>query len=182
MSRGAQRSTRALSDQELAQQDQLISQSNQQGRQDRGMLLPTIDNLLTSGGFTPQQQSDITQQSLGANNTAFDALRARAANRTAATNNSAGYGDLLSQVGREQAQTNAQQAQQNQIAFANRQRQDQLAGLNALEQTYGIDTGLLGRAMGVPSELLNVRQRASSGSSALGSLFGLGSGITSLFG
>jgi hypothetical protein len=183
MSRAAQRSTRALSDQELAQQNQLLSQINQQAQEDRNTLMPTVSSLLTSPGFSPQQQSDITQQSLGAANTAFDALRERAANRAAATNNSAGYPDLLSQIGREQAQTNAAQAGQNEIAFANRQRQDQLAGLNAIGQAYGIDTGLLGKAIGVPAELLNVRQRASGGSSTgLGSLFGLGSSVASLFG
>jgi hypothetical protein len=37
-------------------------------------------------------------------------LRERAANRTAATNNSAGYGDLTAQLGRQQAQTDASQA------------------------------------------------------------------------
>lgn len=184
MSRGAQRTTRSLTDQQLAQQNQLISQSNQQGLQDRSLLLPTVTSLLNSQGYTPQQQSAITQQSLGAANTAFDALRQRAANRTAATNNSAGYADLAAQLGRQQAQTNASQAQQDQIAFANQQFKEQLAGLNALGQTYGIDTNLLGRAMGVPSDLLNVRQRAANGSSTsgLGGLFGLGSGIASLFG
>lgn len=183
MSRAAQSTTCALTDQQLAQQNQLISQSDQQGQQDRSLMMPTINNLLTSPGFTPQQQSDITQQSMGAANTAFDALRQRAANRVAATNNSAGYSDLLSQLGRQQAQTDASQAQQNQISFANRQRQDQLAGLNALSQTYGIDTNLLGKAMGVPSELLSVRQRASgSSSTGVGGLFGIGSGIASLLG
>ena len=61
---------------------------------------------------------------------------------------------------------------------------EQLAGLNALGQTYGVDTNLLGKAMGVPSELLSVRQRASTGSSTggLGSLFGIGSDVASLFG
>jgi len=172
MSRGAERTTRALTDQQLAQQNQLIAQSNSQGQQDRAALLPEINNLLNSPGFTPQQQSDITQQSLGAANTAFDALRERAANRAAVTNNSAGFGDLLAQIGRDQARTDASQTQQNQIAFGNRQRQDELAGVNALNQTYGIDTNLLGRAMGVPSELLNVRQRASTGS-ALGGLLGI---------
>lgn len=184
MSRRAERSTRALTDQQLAQQNQLISQANQQGQQDRSLLMPTVNGLLTSPGFTPQQQSDITQQSLGAANTAFDALRARAANRAAATNNSAGFGDLLAQLGRQQAQTDASQGQQNQVAFANRQRQDQLAGLGALNQAYGIDTNVLGRAMGVPSELLNVRGRASNGSSigSAGGLFGLGSNVASFFG
>jgi hypothetical protein len=183
MSRAAQQQTRRLTDQQLAQQNQLISQSSEQGRQDRSAMLPAITSLLNSQGYTPAQQSAITQQSLGAANTAFDALRQRAANRSAATNNTAGFGDLAAQLGREQAQTNASQAQQNQIAFANQKLKENLAGLNALGQTYGIDTNLLGKAMGVPSELLSVRQRASgSSSSGLGGLFGLGSSIASLFG
>ncbi|MBZ5696259.1 MAG: hypothetical protein LAN36_12970 [Acidobacteriia bacterium] len=183
MSRAAQSHTRQLTDQQLALQNQLISQSNLQGLKDRSLLMPTIQSLLTSQGYTPQQRSAITQQSLGAANTAFDALRQRAANRLAATNNTAGYGDVLAQLGREQAQTDASQTQQNQISFANRQLQEQLAGLNALGQTYGIDTNLLGRAMGVPAELLGVRQRASGSSgSGLGGLFGIGAGIASLFG
>jgi len=184
MSRGAQRSTRQLTDQQLAQQNQLISQSDQQSQQDRSAMMPTITSLLNSQGYTPQQQSAITQQSMGAANTAFDALRQRAANRQAATNDTAGYGDTLAQLGRQQAQTDASQAQQNQISFANQQLKEQLAGLNALGQTYGVDTNLLGKAMGVPSELLSVRQRASTGSSTggLGSLFGIGSSVASLFG
>jgi hypothetical protein len=182
MGRSAQ-TTRNLTDQQLAQQNQLISQSNQSSQQDRAAMMPTITSLLNSQGYTPQQQSAITQQSMGAANTAFDALRERAANRMAATNNSAGYGDLTAQLGREQAQTDASQTQQNQIQFANQKLKENLAGLSALGQTYGIDTNLLGKAMGVPSELLGVRQRASSNStSGLGGLFGLGSSIASLFG
>ena len=59
-----------------------------------------------------------------------------------------------------------------------------MAGLSALGQTYGIDTNLLGRAMGIPPELLGVRERASTGSSTagLGGFFGVGTGIASLFG
>ena len=184
MSRGAQQSTRNLTDQQLAQQNQMISQESQADAQDRSLLVPTIQSLLNSQGYTPQQQSAITQQSLGASNTAFNALQERAANRAAATNNSAGFGDLTAQLGREQAQTDASQAQQNQVTFANQQLKEQLAGLSALGQTYGVDTNLLGKAMGVPSELLGVRQRASTGSSTagLGGILGLGSSIASLFG
>jgi len=182
MSRAAQSTTRQLTDQQLAQQNQLISQADQQGTQDRSLMMPTILGLLTSQGYTPQEQSAITQQSMGAANTAFDALRQRAANRLAATNSTAGYGDLLAQLGREQAQTDASQAQQNQIAFANQKLKENLAGLGALGQMYGVDTNLLGRAMGVPAELLSVRQRASGGSSVPNGLFGLGSSIASLFG
>ena len=127
MSRGAQHSTRQLTDQQLAQQNQLISESNQQGTQDRSLLLPTIQSLLTSPGYTPAEQSAITQQSMGAANTAFDALRERAANRAAATNDTAAAPELTAQLGREQAQSLASQAQQNQIAFANQRTKDQLA-------------------------------------------------------
>ena len=163
MSRGAQRTTRQLTDRQLAQQNQLISQANQQSTSDRSQLMPTIQSLLNSQGYTPAQQSAITQQSMGAANTAFDALRQRAANRAAATNDTAAAPELTAQLGREQAQTLASQAQQNQIAFANQQLKEQLAGLNALGQTYGIDTNLLGHAMGIPAQLLSVRQRASMG-------------------
>ena len=184
MSRGAQQTTRNLTDQQLAQQNQMTSQEGQSDAQDRSLLMPTIQSLLNSQGYTPQQQSAITQQSMGAANTAFNALQEKAANRVAATNNSAGYGDLTAQLGREQAQTDASQAQQNQVTFANQQLKEQLAGLSALGQTYGVDTNLLGKAMGVPSELLGVRQRASTGSSTagLGGMLGLGSNIASLFG
>jgi hypothetical protein len=83
MSRGAQRTTRQLTDQQLAQQ-------NSRTRRIVHCSCPRFRALLNSQGYTPQQQSAITQQSLGASNTAFDALRECAANRTAATNNSAG--------------------------------------------------------------------------------------------
>jgi soluble lytic murein transglycosylase-like protein len=90
MSRGAQQTTRNLTDQQLAQQNQAISQESQSDSQDRSLLMPTIQSLLNSQGYIPQQQSAINQQSLGASNTAFNALQEKAANRTAATNNSAG--------------------------------------------------------------------------------------------
>src|ERR1700679_959546 len=56
MSRAAESTTRNLTDQQLAQQNQLISQSNQQGKQDRSLLMPTTTSLLNSQGYTPQQQ------------------------------------------------------------------------------------------------------------------------------
>ena len=119
MSRAAQQQTRNLTDQQLAQQNQLISQSNQQGQQDRSRHAHRSPSLLNSQGYTPQQQSD--DHAAIARRLQHRVRRPppRAANRTAATNNSAGFGDLTAQLGREQAQTDASQAQQNQIAFAN---------------------------------------------------------------
>jgi hypothetical protein len=75
MSRAAQQQTRNLTDQQLATQNQLLGQENQNSNQDRSLLLPTIQNLLTNPGYTQSQQDAITQQGMGAARTAFDALQ-----------------------------------------------------------------------------------------------------------
>ena len=182
MSRGAQQKTQQLTQQQLASQNQLISQANQEGQSDRSLLLPDIENLLNSPGYTPAQQSAIEQQGMGAARTAYDALRETAANRVARTNNAAGYDALDAQLGRQEAQTLANQAQSDQIKFANEKIAQQMAGLNALGQTYNIDTNLLGKAMGVPPELLNVQEQASKGG-GFGSFLGdIGLGLGALFG
>jgi hypothetical protein len=182
MSRGAQQQTQQLTQQQLAQQNQLISQANQQGESDRSLMMPEIEQLLNSPGYTPAQQSAIEQEGMGAARTAYDALRETAANRVAATNNPAGYDALDAKLGREEAQTLANQASQNQIQFANEQIGQQLAGLSALGQTYNIDTNLLGRAMGVPPELLNVEEQASKGPGTGTFLGDMAFGLGSLFG
>ena len=185
MGRGAQKATRQLTDQQLAIQNQLLQQANAQGTQDRSLLFPGIESLLNSQGYSPAEQSAITQEGMGAARTAYDALRESAQNRLAQTNNAAGFSELTSELGREEAQNLAQQARQNQISFANEKLRRNLAGLGALGQTYGIDTNLLGRAMGIPAELLGVRASASGGSTlgGLGGLFGgLGYGLGGLFG
>jgi Tol biopolymer transport system component len=184
MSRGAQQATQSGIDSQLAIQNQLLQQANQQSAQDRSLAMPEIQDLLASQGFSPAEQSAITQQGMGSTQTAYDSLRQRAANRLAATNNPAGFAELTSQLGRQQAQDLSQQARLNQISFANQKLQQRLAGLQAIGNTYGIDTNLLGKAMGVPAQLLDARARASSGNNNfLGGLFGgIGAGLGSLFG
>jgi len=183
MSRAQQATQRAV-DNQLATQNQLLQQANQLSSQDRSLALPAIQDLLNSQGYSPAEQSAITQQGMGSTQTAYDSLRQRAANRQAATNNPAGYSELTAQLGRQQAQDLSQQARQNQLSFANQKLQQRLAGLQAIGNTYGIDTNLLGKAMGVPAELLDARARASgSNNNFLGGLFGgIGAGLGSLFG
>ncbi len=185
MSRAAQQQTRQLTDQQLAQQNQMIGQENQQTQQDRSLLMPTLTSLLTNPGYTAAQQNAITQEGMGSARTAYDSLAQAAQNQVTRTNNSAGFNDLTAQLGRSEAQNLAQQARQNQITFANDAQSQQLAGLSALGQTYGIDTNLLGRAMSIPGQLLGVRSSASGNPDYSGydSLFGtLGLGLGSLFG
>lgn len=74
------------------------------------------------------------------------------------------------------------QAQSDQIDFANEAISQQMAGLNALENTYNINSNLLGKAMSVPGQLLKVQEQASKGAGT-GTLLGdIGLGIGSLFG
>jgi hypothetical protein len=185
MGRAAQQQTRQLTDQQLALQNQMLGQENQQTQQDRSLLMPTLNSLLTNPGYTAAQQNAITQEGMGSARTAYDSLAQAAQNQVTRTNNSAGFNDLTAQLGRSEAQNLAQQARQNQITFANDAQSQQLAGLSALGQTYGIDTNLLGKSMGIPGQLLGVRSNASGNpdSSSLGGLLGsLGLGLGALFG
>ena len=106
----------------------------------------------------------------------FAALASSAANHVALTNNSAGYGDLLDSLARQQGQQASSLAQQNQLAFANQSKQDQLAALQGLSGLYGTNSSLLGGAMGIPGQLLgvdaNVSKTPSFGSSVLIALGG----------
>lgn len=182
MSRGAQQQTTQETEQQLGTQNQLISQTDQNSQQELGLLTPEIESLLNSTGYTPAQQSAIEQQGMGAAQAAYGAQEETAANRVATTNNAAGYGALQAQLGQEQAQTLADQAQSDQIDFANEAISQQMAGLNALENTYNINSNLLGKAMSVPGQLLNVQEQASKGAGT-GTLLGdIGLGVGSLFG
>ncbi|MGB7845553.1 MAG: hypothetical protein WBL63_08055 [Candidatus Acidiferrum sp.] len=76
-------------------------------------------------------------------------------------------------------------AQQNQLNFSNTAYQRQMAALQGLSGLYGVDTNLLGKTLGIPPELLNVRANASrpggffsSMGSSLGGALG---GLPSLF-
>ena len=173
--------TRSDIDQQTALEDQINQQLLNQTQGLSGILLPQYQQLLTQG-YTPQEQSDITQQSQGAVNSAFDALRQRASNRMAQTNNSAGFGALLDSLGRAQAQQSGNTAQQNQIQFAQQQQQNQLRGLQGIASLYGVDTGLLASGLGNVGRLLGTRAGLSSnGLSLVGPLSGLGMAALGMF-
>ena len=161
------------------------NQMNQQLLNERqslsGILLPQYQQLLNQG-YTPQEQAAITGQSLGAVNSAYDALRQNAANRLAATRNSAGYSELLDDLGRAHAQDAASTAQQNQIQFAQQQQNNLLRGLQGIAQLYGVDTGLLASGLGDVGQLLGIRGGLSSnGNSMFGPLAGLGLATLGMF-
>jgi hypothetical protein len=157
MGRGAQAQTMQMTDQQLANQNAMNRALYDQGQSLSNTAAGGYQSLLANPGYTPAQQSAINNESLGALSSAFGALAQSAANRTARTRNSAGYGDLLDELARDQGRQSASVAQQNQFGFANQAKQDQLAGLQGLSGLYGVNNSLLGRTLGIPGQLLSTR-------------------------
>jgi hypothetical protein len=185
MGRGAQSQTQQLTDQQLAGinalNQQLLGNQQQLGK----MLVPQFQTILNNPGLSPADKAAITGQSQGALASAFDALQQSAANRAARTRNSSGFADLADDLARQKGIAEGNQAAQNQLAFSNTAFQRQMAALQGLSGLFGVDTNLLGRTLGIPSQLLNVRANASRPTgffSSLGSSLGgtLG-GLPSLF-
>ena len=182
MGRGAQGQTRQLTDDQLASINSLNQQLLGQQQQLGSSLIPQFQNIAANPGLSDADKAAVTSQSQGSLASAFDSLQQSAQNRVARTRNSAGFGELADDLARQKGIAEAGQTQQNQLAFSNTAFQRQMAALQGLSGLYGVDTNLLGRTLGIPSELLNTRANASRGSggffSALGS--GLGSALSAL--
>jgi hypothetical protein len=188
MGRSAQAQTQRMIEQQLAQQNATNQQLYSSGQALGSQATSGYQNLLANPGYTNAEKSAITNLSQSALSSSFNALAQNASNRAARTRNAAGYGELIDSLARTRGQDQANLAQQNQIAFGNASRSDRLSALAGLSGLYGTDTSLLGRALGIPAQLLEASARnAASGSSflsALGSTFGhtLGSLPAAFFG
>jgi hypothetical protein len=181
MSRGAQAQTQNLTDQQLASINALNQGFLGQQQQLSGVLTPQYQSIVNNPGLSPADKAAVTSQSQGSIASAFDSLQQSAANRTARTRNSAGFGELTDDLARQKGIAEGNQAQQNELAFSNTAFQRQMAGLQGLSGLYGVDSNLLGRTLGIPSQLLNVRANASRPSgffSSLGNSVGGGLGGT----
>ena len=185
MGRGAQTQTMQMTDQQLSSQNAMNQALYNQGQSLSNTAAGGYQYLMANPGYTPAQQNAIDNQSLGALSSAFGALARSATNRVARTNNSAGYGDMLDELAREQGRQTSSLAQQNQLAFAGQSKQDQLSALQGLSGLYGVNSSLLGRTLGIPGQLLNTRTSLANapgfGTSFAQALGGtLGGGIAGL--
>ena len=174
----AQDYTRQLTDQQLASLNSLNQQFLNQQQQVGNTLLPQFQSILNNPGLSSADKAAVTGQSQGALASAFDSLQQSAQNRLARTRNSAGFGELTDELARQKGIAEAGQAQQNQLAFTNTAFQRQMAALQGLSGLFGVDSNLLGRTLGIPAELLNVRNNASRSSGGFFSALGSGLGST----
>lgn len=169
MGRSAQAQTQQNINQQLARQNAMDQQLYGSSDALASGAAAGYQNLLANPGYTQAQQDAVTNASQSALASSFNALAQNATNRVARTRNSAGYGELLDSLARAQGQDQANLAQQNQIAFANAARQGTLSALSGLSGLYGTDANLLGRAIGVPAQLLDASARnAASGGFKIG--------------
>ena len=175
MGRGAQAQTQQLIDQQLTQQNSMNQQIYGSNQALSSQAASGYQNLLANPGYSQAEKSAISNLSQSALSSSFDALAQNAANRSARTRNSAGYGELIDSLARTQGQDQANLSQQNQIAFANASHADTLSALSGLSGLYGTNAGLLGRALGVPAQLLDASARNAQSSG-----FNLGFGPTGL--
>jgi hypothetical protein len=170
-----------LTDQQLSSLNSLNQQFLGQQQQIGNTLLPQYQSILNNPGLSPADKAAVTGQSQGSLASAFDSLQQSAQNRLARTRNSAGFGELTDELARQKGIAEAGQAQQNQLAFTNSAFQRQMAALQGLSGLFGVDSNLLGRTLGIPAELLNVRNNASR-TNGNGFFSALGSGLGSTLG
>lgn len=118
-----------------------------------------LERVTRNEGYSPEEESAITQDTTGAVSSAFGKAREGMGRRVAATGNSAGYGGASAELAREEAKSLGSSTRQNKLAFAeerrnrsvqnyglNQQAEDeqqrrQESGTNLLARLYGIDTG-----------------------------------------
>src|SRR6202047_3178229 len=160
MGRGAQAQTQQLTDQQLAGINALNQQLLGNQQQIGNLLVPQFQSIANNPALSPADKAAVTAQSQGALGSAFDALQQSAANRAAHTRNSAGFADLADELARQKGIAEGNQAQQNQLAFTNTAFQRQMAALQRLSGLFGVDTNLLARTLGFPSQLPTARANA----------------------
>lgn len=174
----AQTQTQNLTDQQLASINALNRQFLNQQQQTGSVLNSQFQNILNNPGLSPADKAAVTGQSQGALASAFNSLQQSAANRVARTNNPAGFSELTDELARQKGIAEGNQAQQNQLSFTNTAFQRQMAALQGLSGLFGVDTNLLGRTLGIPSQLLGVRASVSRPNPGFFSSLGSGLGAT----
>src|SRR5712692_1713396 len=166
------RGQKEASDTQRAKTNTLADLAGQQANQLYGIALPQFQQLLSGGGYSPEEQASITGQSMGALGSAFDAAQQRAANRVARTRNEAGFTEQEDELAREQGRQAAGVTRQNTIDFANEAQRRRELALSGLTGLYGINENQLARLLGISGQLVGPRQ--AEGSSGGG--FGIGIG------
>jgi len=169
---------------QLNLENQWIQQQMAAQQQGRNILLPYAQGLLSSPGYSPEQQAAITEGAMGPLGARFSAAKEGAEERAARTRNEAGLREQEDELAREQGRQSALIGAGLKKSFADEQQRRQMEGLQALADLYGLDVNLLSRTMGLPNQSIGLMR----GGGGFGDVFtqslarslggGLGAGIS----
>lgn len=148
-----------------AQQQAMIAQQQAANRALESQAMPGLSTLMNWG--SPAIENTYEQLAMQPVSSALDAARERAASRVARTQNQAGFGAEEEHLAGQQAAQLGQAAQEGQLDYQDQLLRHQMAGLSGLANLYGIDTNLLGRMLGLPTETLGVQERAAQPTNSL---------------
>lgn len=148
-----------------AQQQAMIAQQQAANQGLASQMMPGLTGLANWG--SPQVENTYEQTAMQPVATALDAANQKAQARVSRTRNEAGYGAEEENLAGQKAAQLGQAAQSGQLAYQDEQLQHQLAGLKGLSDLYGIDTDLLSRMIGLPTETLGVQERAAQPTNSL---------------
>jgi hypothetical protein len=139
-------------------------QNTTQGQRssESGSLIPGYQSLIDSGGYSPTEKASIEQGTIGGITGSYAGAGDQAARQVARTGNSAGYGSLIGNLARNKARDVGQEELQVQSQFANEAYQRKLAGLQGLQQMYGVDTSFLNALGNQQQGLLGLKNRITT--------------------
>lgn len=138
-----------------AAQQQQNAQLQAQNQSQFNDLQQNYQNILQNPGYTPAQQSSITNATMGSLGATYDSLKNQANLTAARTRNQAGYSSLLDSLAQNQGSQAASLAAKNQTNFANDAQSQQNMALSGMSKLYGVNTGLLQTSLGLPAGYLN---------------------------
>jgi hypothetical protein len=164
---------------QLNVENQWIQQQMAEREAGRKLVLPYAQQLLSSPGYSPEQQAAITQAAMGPLGARFEAAKESAEERAARTRNEAGLREQEDELAREQGRQAANIGAGLQGRFADEKQRRQLEGLQAMANLYGIDTNLLSRTMGLPEQSISLMRGGGFGNAfgaGLGRALGAGLG------
>lgn len=135
--------------------------------------LSGFQSLYANPGYTPAQQTAITQATEGGIGAAQGAAQQRLANSAARTRNSAGLTANEDELSREALRTGAAAGAQNQETFANAARADRNLALGGFQSLYGTSLGGANNTLGILNNSANQKNAfTDSFQSALGKSLG----------
>lgn len=150
----------ATSDQNAATQAQQNNQqtvSSAQNQQNSLMqtLAPAYQSILANPGYTPAQQSSITNATMGSLGATYDSLKNQADLTAARTRNDASSSALLDDLARQHGTDAAALAAKNQTNFANNSQQQQDMALKGLSGLYGQNMDTLRSSLGLAPQYMS---------------------------